>query len=128
MKLSIILSILFFLLFTVIAYFVIAGHREEKYTLPGEIIRCSSHKITIYQYTSPSGEREHYKEDYTESSCAFDNGSPTKSCQAFLDSLENCTEVYRSPRFSKDLPSIYKEGAATAVDVVSRTKMLSIRL
>ena len=128
MKLSIILSILFFILFAVIAYFVIVGHHEKKYTLPGEITKCNSHKIAIYQYVSPKGEVEHYKEDYTKASCLFENMRPTDSCQAFLDSLDNCMAVYRSPKFSKDLPDIYEDGAATAVDIVSRTKMLSIRL
>lgn len=128
MKLSIIFSTLFFLLFAIIGYFVIIGHQEKKYTLPGEISRCISHKITIYQYSSPKGEIEHYKEDYTKTSCAFENGQPSKSCQILLDSLENCSVVYRSPKFSKNLTDIYEEGAATAVDIVSRTKMLSIRL
>lgn len=104
------------------------GHREKRYTLPGEIAKCTSHKVAVYQYTSPKGEIEHFKEDYTKASCVFENGKPTSSCQVFLDSLEDCIEVYRSPKFSKDLPGIYEESAASAVDIVSRTKMLSIRL
>lgn len=128
MKFSIVTSLMFIICATIGAYFTIINHREEKYTLPGEITKCTSHKIPVYQYSSPKGEIEYFKDDYTEISCSFENGEPSASCKSFYNSLEGCSKIYRSPKFSKDLPPIFGNGAEAAVDVVSRTKMLSIRL
>lgn len=102
------------------------GNDLNKYPLNGEISKCMSEDVVVFQYLDEKLDTfpEYYNEGGEKITCDIIGGETSEKCGKFLDSLSECQVVYRF--FENDKKSrIFSQDAESALPIILKAKNIN---
>ena len=119
-KVKILSFIIAILLIAFVSYVEI---KKSKFSLPGEISKCTSGDEAVFQYITDleSYTTSYYNKNGQRISCDLD--TTTEFCENFLATVSDCVPIYRNFE-DKNYKQIYEEEAEEIVEKILKNKSL----
>lgn len=119
-KVKILSFIIAVLLIVFVSYVEI---KKSKFSLPGEISKCSSGDEVVFQYITDleSYTTSYYNKNGQRISCDLD--TTTEFCENFLSTVSDCVPIYRNFE-DKNYKKIHEDESKEILETISKERDL----